>query len=232
MQWQSGCLVIHLRMNKLSIRSRAFVAASVFSLILLLDQFIKYKVKTGLLLHEKVEVTSWFQICFTENRGMAFGMDFIGTSLLTLFRLVVIGAFVYVLIRCLKNKRYPLGFIVCISCIIAGAAGNIVDNTFYGLIFSESPEYSPFLLHQSPAHLVPWGEGYGDVFAGWVVDMFYFPLFIWPDWVPFLKGEYFFNAIFNFADAAISCGAVALFLFYRRYINGLLQTETDENQVL
>lgn len=215
-------------MEKSFVRLRAFVAGFIIFLVLLLDQCIKYKVKTGMLLHEKIEVTSWFQICFTENRGMAFGMDFIGTSFLTLFRLMVVGLFLHVLFRCLKNKRYPLGFIACFSCIVAGAAGNIVDNTFYGLIFSQSPEYSPLLLEQNPACLVSWGEGYGDLFAGRVVDMFYFPIFIWPDWIPFLGGGYFFNAIFNFADATITCGAIVLFIFYRHYINGELLIEMDK----
>ena len=164
-------------------------------------------------LYERIPVTSWFQICFTENDGMAFGMDFVGTMFLTIFRVIAVVVFAFILRRIIRH-RYPMGLVVCLSLIVAGAAGNIVDNCFYGLIFTES---HPGAL---PARLVSWGSGYGQFLSGHVVDMFYFPLFVWPDWVPLLGGEVFFNAIFNFADAAISCGAVALLLFYYRFLSG------------
>ena len=66
-------------------------------------------------------------------------------------------------------------------------------------------------------------RGYADWLHGRVVDMFYFPIIdtYWPDWMPFVGGEHFifFSPIFNFADAAISCGIIALLLFYSRYLN-------------
>lgn len=158
----------------------------------------------------------WFHIHFTENKGMAFGMDFIGTWALTLFRVVAIGFFVYLLsIIVCKPEKYPVGLAVCLAMIVAGASGNIIDNCIYGLIFSES---TPFTL----ATHVPWGQGYGSFMEGHVVDMFYFPLIetTWPDWVPVVGGDpfVFFNAIFNFADASISCGSVALLIFYHRFL--------------
>ncbi len=207
-----------MRLN--TVRIRAVLTGAIIFLVLLFDQIIKFQVKTNLLLHERIEVTNWFHILFTENRGMAFGMDFIGTTFLTLFRFAAVILFSVILVRTLRNTRYPVGLVICLSLVVAGAAGNIVDNCFYGLIFSESPEYSSFFATGMPAVLVPFGEGYGGFLSGRVVDMFYFPLFVWPEWIPFVGGEYFFNAIFNFADAAISCGAIALFLFYRKYING------------
>lgn len=207
-----------MRLN--SVRIRAVLTGAIILSVLLCDQIIKYQVKTSLLLHERIEVTSWFHILFTENRGMAFGMDFIGTTFLTLFRFAAVILFSIILVRTLRNTKYPVGLVVCLSLVVAGAAGNIVDNCFYGLIFNESPEYNSFFATGIPAGLVPFGEGYGGFLSGRVVDMFYFPLFVWPEWIPFVGGEYFFNAIFNFADAAISCGAIALFLFYRKYING------------
>ena len=184
--------------------------ACVVSLVLLADQFIKYAVKTNLCLRESVEIAPWFQIFFTENEGMAFGMDFIGTAFLTIFRLLAVSLFLWLLAKAVR-RGLPAGLLVCISLIVAGAAGNIVDNCFYGLIFSESTPYQV-------ATLVPFGEGYGSFLAGRVVDMFYFPLFRWPDWMPLVGGDTFFGAVFNFADACISCGAVALLLFYPRYL--------------
>lgn len=105
---------------------------------------------------------------------MAFGMDFVGTLTLAVFRIIAIGFFVYVLIRQVKSSA-PLGLLVCISLIIAGASGNILDNMFNGLIYSESFPYA------DPAQVVPFGHGYGKFMEGRVIDMFYFPLFTWPD---------------------------------------------------
>lgn len=195
-----------------SIKKRSLIAVAVVLGVIIIDQLIKFDIKTTFLLHEDFCVAGdWFHILFTENRGMAFGMQFVGTMFLALFRIVAIGFFCLVLARLIKRKA-PYGVIVCVAMIIAGASGNIIDNMFYGLIFTES---TPFSL----AQLVPMGQGYGSFMSGKVVDMFYFPLFTWPDWMPLVGGNTFFGAIFNFADAAISCGAVALLLFYYKYIS-------------
>lgn len=195
-----------------SIKKRSLIAVTVVLGVIIIDQLIKFDIKTTFLLHEDFCVAGdWFHILFTENRGMAFGMQFVGTMFLALFRIVAIGFFCLVLARLIKRKA-PYGVIVCVAMIIAGASGNIIDNMFYGLIFTES---TPFSL----AQLVPMGQGYGSFMSGKVVDMFYFPLFTWPDWMPLVGGNTFFGAIFNFADAAISCGAVALLLFYYKYIS-------------
>lgn len=192
--------------------SRSILAVAILVAVIIIDQLIKFEIKTTFSLHEVYRVTDWFQIFFTENRGMAFGMQFVGTMFLALFRVVAIVFFCVVLFRLVKRKA-PYGLIVCVAMIIAGAAGNIIDNMFYGLIFTESTPYG------APATLVPFGQGYGSFLSGKVVDMFYFPLFTWPDWVPLIGGDVFFGAIFNFADASISCGAVALALFYYKYIS-------------
>ena len=192
-------------------KRRSILAAFIIIAVILIDQLIKFEVKTSFSLHESYHITDWFQLLFTENRGMAFGMQFIGTMFLALFRVVAIGFFCIILTRLIRKKA-PYGIIVCMAMIIAGAFGNIIDNMFYGLIFSESSNFG------TAAHLVPFGTGYGSFLNGKVVDMFYFPLFTWPDWIPVLGGNVFFGAIFNFADASISCGAVALALFYYKYI--------------
>jgi len=191
---------------------RAILSVAIIALVIVIDQIIKYEVKTNFLLHEAYEVTGWFQIFFTENRGMAFGMQFVGTMFLAIFRVVAIVFFCIVLCRLVRRKA-PYGLVVCVAMIIAGAAGNILDNMFNGLVYTESLPFG------QPATLVPLGEGYGDFLSGKVIDMFYFPLFTWPDWMPLVGGDVFFGAIFNFADASISCGAVALVLFYYKYVS-------------
>ena len=180
--------------------------------ILLIDQIIKILVKTNMELHESIRVTDWFYISFIENNGMAWGMQIGPKLLLSLFRVVAI-AFLgyYIWLQSCKKARW--GYIVCLVMVLAGAAGNLIDCMFYGLGFEAS---TPF----SVSHWVGLGNGYAPFLMGKVVDMFYFPIIhtTWPDWMPFWGGEefIFFSPVFNFADASISVGVVALLLFYRK----------------
>lgn len=209
-------------------RTRLILSSVIIVLVLWIDQFIKFAVKTNLCLHDKIRVTDWFYILFTENKGMAFGMSFIGTAFLALFRMVAIVCFIILLVK-VSKRHFPIGFIVCLSLIIAGAFGNIIDNCLYGLIFTESPVGG--MLFSVPAQKVPFGEGYGSFLEGRVVDMFYFPFFTWPDWIPIFGGTVFFGAVFNFADAAISCGSVAMLIFYYKLFgkHDFLSTYKAEN---
>ena len=195
--------------------------------VLVIDQIIKILVKTNMYWHESIRITDWFHIFFTENNGMAFGMEIFNKLFLTSFRLIASVAIAWLLYKFIK-KNLKTGFIVCVSLILAGALGNIIDCVFYGEIFSES-------THSQIASFVPIGEGYADWFYGKVVDMFYFPIIEtdWPEWMPFVGGEHFifFSPIFNFADAAISCGIIAIILFYGRYLNNTLnELETKDKE--
>ena len=194
--------------------------------VLVIDQFIKIWVKTHMFWHESMRITDWFFIYFTENNGMAFGMEIIGKLFLTTFRIVAVALIIMYLIKIVK-QNLKTGYIVCISLILAGAIGNIIDCVFYGVLFSES-------THSSIATLVPIGEGYSEWFYGKVVDMFYFPIIDthWPEWMPFVGGEHFifFSPIFNFADAAISCGIIALILFYDTMNRSEIKKGTDAKE--
>lgn len=198
---------------------RTCISISLILIILIADQIIKVAVKTNMSLFEHIVVTDWFHIAFVENRGMAFGMDFIGTTVLTVFRFLAVGAFGCFLVRCIRS-RCPIGFIVCLSLVIAGAFGNIIDNCLYGLIFTESQPANPF--YAPVAEIVPFGQGYGTFLSGRVVDMFYFPFWQWPESWPLIGGRTFFGAVFNLADAAISVGAVAIIVFYYKLLSSLL----------
>ena len=195
------------------------LSALIVFAVLIIDQIIKIWVKTNMYWHESIKITDWFYIYFTENNGMAFGMEVFNKFFLTGFRIIAAIAITWLLIQYVK-KNYKTGFLVCVSLILAGAIGNIIDCVFYGEIFSES-------THSLIAQFVPIGEGYSDWFYGKVVDMFYFPLIEtnWPEWMPFVGGEHFifFSPIFNFADAAISCGIIALILFYGKYLGNIME---------
>ena len=187
--------------------------------VLIIDQIIKIWVKTSMYWHESIRITDWFYIYFTENNGMAFGMEIFDKLFLTSFRILAAIGIAWLLAKYVK-QNYKTGFIVCVALILAGAVGNIIDCVLYGQIFNES-------THSRLAELVPLGEGYANWFHGKVVDMFYFPLFEfdWPQWMPFIGGNHFifFSPIFNFADAAISCGIIALILFYSKYLNDIVE---------
>ena len=198
------------------------MAVAIVVAILLIDQIIKIEVKTNMTLGEAKRVTDWFYIEFIENNGMAYGMKFINKLVLSLFRLFAIGFIGYYLAKIIKKNVAPLGYIVLITMVLAGAAGNLIDCLFYGLIFDAS---TPFTVSQ----FVPFGEGYSTFLHGKVVDMFYFPIIqtTWPEWVPYFGGsEYvFFSPVFNFADACISVGVVALLLFYRKQLEVLFSNK-------
>ena len=158
----------------------------------------------------------WFIIHFTENNGMAFGLEFggdIGKIALSVFRIIAVGVIGYMLVKYARKPETKTGLIVAGSLIFAGALGNIIDSAFYGLIFDGS-------AHQI-ATLFPEEGGYASFLYGRVVDMLYFPLMSgnFPDWLPFWGGQHFmfFRPVFNIADSAITIGIFMIILFQKRY---------------
>jgi len=202
-------------MKDKNIAKRGWIAVAIVMAILIVDQIIKIWVKTNMTLHEQIEIFSWFKILFIENNGMAYGMELGSKLVLSLFRIVAIAILGWYIARQVRKKAH-YGYIICLAMVMAGAAGNIFDSMFYGLIFNASSEYYT-------SYFVPFGTGYAPFLMGKVVDMFYFPLIVttWPDWVPMVGGNHFvfFSPIFNFADSSISVGVVLLLLFYRKEVS-------------
>ncbi len=182
-------------------------------IVLLVDQVSKFYIKLNFRLGESIEVFSWFQIYFIENNGMAFGMEFIGKLFLTLFRIVAVAGLSYFLYRLIR-KQARTGFVLAVSLLLAGAAGNIFDSVFYGVIFNES--------YGQVATLFPAEGGYAPLFYGKVVDMLYFPIIVNS------AGEtIFFSPVFNVADSAISVSAAIILLFFRKDLNEHLESKKE-----
>ena len=185
----------------------------VIFLVLLADQALKTWIKTNMYVGQEFKVIgNWFIIHFTENNGMAFGMEFggeFGKLALSLFRIGAVAGIGYGLVHLIKHK-YHRGLILNVALIFSGALGNIIDSVIYGKIY-----------------------GYAALFHGRVVDMFYFPILegIFPRWVPIWGGQdyIFFRPVFNIADAAISVGVIAILIFQKSYFKEEVKEEIGPN---
>lgn len=170
-------------------------------LVLLIDQVSKVWIKTNMSMGQEFNILGdWFIIHYTENNGMAFGLEFggeFGKLALSLFRIAAVGGIGYGLHYLIRHK-YHRGLILNVALIFAGALGNIIDSVFYGVIWN-----------------------YAGLFHGRVVDMLYFPIMegVFPQWVPIWGGEdyIFFRPVFNVADAAISVGVIIIMIFQNHY---------------
>jgi signal peptidase II len=183
--------------------------------VLLADQILKIYVKTHFVLGDEYSVFSWFKLHFTENPGMAFGIEFggaFGKVLLSVFRICAAIFGIYYLRQIIDKKFHP-GYVASIAFIFAGAVGNILDSMFYGMFFNES--------FMEPAKFLPAEGGYASFLQGRVVDMLYFPIVEgrFPTWLPIWGEEdfMFFRPICNLADGAISTGVVIILLFQKKF---------------
>jgi len=210
----------------MSLSKKAFIFIGI---ILLADQALKFWVKTNMYLNEQIPIFGdWFNLFFTENPGMAFGMLYggpIGKIILVILRIFLAFALLVYIPKIAKRKGITTGLVIGVAGICAGALGNIIDSAVYGLIFNTgttySPEFGTYVGYAGVSELSR--TGYSTFMHGCVVDMLHFPVIKthYPVWFPFNAGEefIFFRPIFNIADSVISVCGVYLLLFQRKALN-------------
>jgi signal peptidase II len=186
---------------------KAYKAFLIVIIILIVDQLTKFWVKTHMFLGEEISLTSWLSIHFTENPGMAFGMvlpGIWGKLFLSAFRLVAVGGGVW-FIRHLIKQNSHWGFVAAASMILAGALGNMIDGTIYGVLFSDS--------YMGAAKFLP-EHGYAGYLQGLVVDMIHVKL---PEITWGGSSHEIFPFIFNVADSAITIGVFLILIFQKTF---------------
>jgi signal peptidase II len=177
--------------------------------VIVIDQASKLLVYHNMYIHQEISVLGeWFKLHYLLNPGMAFGIRWdseFGKLALTIFRIGAMIGIGYYLVKMAGRQVHP-GFLWCMSLILGGAIGNVIDSTFYGVFLHNAPLDSP----------TPW-------FHGQVIDMLFFPLvrFNWPEWMPVVGGEdfLFFSPVFNIADSSIFMGVVAILIFQKKFFS-------------
>jgi len=211
--------VEELESNK---KTNAFKYFAIAIIIILLDQTSKLLVQKYMYLHQEITILGFaddrygFKLHYLLNPGMAFGIRWdseFGKLALTGFRIVAMFGIGYYLIRSAQKKIHN-GFLIALSLILGGAVGNVIDSTFYGILFHNHPLESP----------TPW-------FHGQVIDMLFFPLFdfVWPNWVPYFGGDefLFFSPVFNIADSSIFLGVTTILIFQKRFFPEIHKTKEE-----
>ncbi len=207
------------RIDSPSFRKQLLLTSLIAITVLLLDQWLKFYVKTDFDPYEPARPLfgDWLVLEYIENPGMAFGTTF-GTSIwgklaLSIFRILAIGGMIYYWItRTRKGVKWD--FHLATALVFAGAAGNLIDSMFYDFWF----EYDPcmrFNIMPGSGNEIDCGHfiqetKFRGFLLGNVVDMFKFQG-SWPEWMPWLGGKDVFPAIWNLADGSITVGVIIIF---------------------
>jgi signal peptidase II len=167
----------------------------VTAVVVVIDQISKVVVLNTMYRGQSIPVLGdWFRLTFTENPGMAFGLNFGPHGLITILSIIATVLIAWYMYR-VHHAYGP--YSVALSMILGGALGNIIDRVFYGVIL-----------------------GYGGLFRGKVVDFIHFN--VWrgyiPEGVPLIGGSYMaLFPIWNVADMAIVVGVVGILVFQNQF---------------
>lgn len=173
--------------------------------VLGIDQFTKIMVVRNMYQGQSIPLLGdWLRLTYTENPGMAFGIEFAFPGMVTVFSIV---ATVLIMVYLFRVGRLYAPYRYSLALVLGGAIGNIIDRVFYGRIIYDEP-----------------------LFLGRVVDFIHVNL--WrghiPDGIPLLGGNYIaLFPIWNVADMAIVTGVVGILVFQRAFHQKLAEAEVD-----
>ena len=145
-------------------RAKLIALLAPAGIVLVLDQITKYIIRTSPELQNKVLIEGWLRLYYTQNPGMAMGIDWLPTIVVSCVAILAVTGILIYLLRSMKAATR--GYLILMGMILGGAFGNITDRIFMGYV-----------------------EGNGGILEGHVVDFIYFSLQI-NDWTVF---PYIFN---------------------------------------
>ena len=177
----------------------------VAALTILVDQATKLTVLQTMYRGQSIPlVGDWLRLTFTENPGMAFGIEVGPPGTITVFAMLVTGLIIYYIYQ-IRSSYFP--YRLSLAFILGGALGNIIDRVFYGVMLD-----------------------YNSYFRGHVVDFVHVD--VWrgylPEVLPLIGGSY--TALFpiwNVADMAIVAGVVGILLFQNRFHEELSEAAAE-----
>ena len=133
------------------IRRNRVIGLIAAAMVFLLDQATKYVVTSPLQLQDRreVKITNFFNLTWTENRGVSGGFFSADTELMRWLLVLLTGAialFVAVWMWREKRRDDALG----LAFVLGGALGNIVDRVRHGYVVDfldlHFGEWRPFLV--------------------------------------------------------------------------------------
>ena len=161
------------------------------AVIVLVDQCTKVAVLNLMYRGESIPlIGDWLKFTFTENPGIAFGLQFGPQGLMAVLSVAVTMLVVWYM---WQVRRGYGPYRASLALILGGALGNIIDRTFYGVLLD-----------------------YGPLFGGHVVDFIHVDIgyVSVPAFIPFLGGvAYPLFPIWNVADMSIVVGVVGILVF-------------------
>jgi len=178
-------------------KTKSWISSSLLfvGLVIVVDQVTKIIVLKTMTKGQSVSLLGdWLKFTFTENPGMAFGLEFGPPALITIFSLV---ATLLIVVYLYKVGGVYRPYRISLCMVLGGALGNIIDRVLYGKLL------------------------YGDpYFLGKVVDFIH--INIWrgyvPESIPIFGGRYLaLFPIWNVADMAIVLGVIGIIVFQKHF---------------
>ena len=106
--------------------------AIIAAVLIAADQVVKFLVRANIPMWESIPfIPHVMDLTYVQNTGAAFNIFREHTWLLTLISALVAVVIVAVIAKKVVRHRFGL---VCLSVVLAGAVGNLIDRLFFGFV--------------------------------------------------------------------------------------------------